>query len=68
MFSNAVWPILLQRVPAYAAYQPMVNQLLAANLNPVQYLLGGGAMVPLSWPARRGPRPSISMATAPSLR
>jgi len=48
LFSNVVWPILLQRMPAYAAYQPMVNQLLAANLNPVQYLLGGGAMVPFN--------------------
>jgi len=48
LFTNVVWPMLLQQMPAYGAYQPVVDQLVAANINPVQYLLGGGAMVPFN--------------------
>ncbi|WDS34889.1 TonB-dependent receptor [Pseudoxanthomonas sp.] len=47
LFSNVVWPLLLQSYPAYAAYQSAVDGLVASNLNPVQYLLAG-AYVPFN--------------------
>ena len=48
LFSNVVWPLLLQSYPAYAAYQPYVDALAAANFNPIYYLLAGGAYVPFN--------------------
>jgi iron complex outermembrane recepter protein len=41
LFSNVVWPLLLQSYPAYSAYQGYVDALTAANYNPILYLLSG---------------------------
>ncbi|MFT4196723.1 MAG: TonB-dependent receptor [Pseudoxanthomonas sp.] len=47
LFSNVVWPLLLESYPAYSAYQSYVDALVAANYNPIQYLLSG-AYVPFN--------------------